>query len=69
VLVARACERAVDLAVAEERGGIQRGMTFAVADPRIGAGREQAPDFAQVAACDRGMKQRVSERTLPVGIA
>jgi hypothetical protein len=38
VLVARACERAVDLAVAEERGGVQRGMTFAVADPRIGAG-------------------------------
>jgi len=44
-------------------------MTLAVPDPRVGAGGEQAPNLAQVAAGDRGMEQRVAERALPVGVA
>jgi hypothetical protein len=55
--------------VAEDRGGVPRGAAFAIADRGIGAGGEQALDLAPVAADDRGMKQRVAERALPVGVA
>ena len=68
-LVGRSRQQPVDIVVAEERGGVKGGMPLPVFDPRIGAGREQALDLAHVAACDRGMEQRVSKRALPVGVA
>jgi hypothetical protein len=69
VVVARPRQDPVDLAVAEDGGDAQGGLAFAIGDAGICAGGEQALHLAQVAARHCGMQQRISERTLRVGIA